>query len=111
MNRPLIQESLPLAYDADGVIRIGSTRIPLDTVVAAFQDGETAEEIAQQYPSLTLADVYQTIGYYLSQPVEISRYLQERDVQANEIRQQNESRFDPHGIRERLLSRLPEPIR
>jgi uncharacterized protein (DUF433 family) len=32
--------------------------------VNAFQDGATAEEMAQQYPSVPLADIYSVIGYY-----------------------------------------------
>ena len=31
----------------------------------AFKEGLTAEEIVQQYPSLTLADAYAAITYYL----------------------------------------------
>jgi uncharacterized protein (DUF433 family) len=36
-------------------------------MVAAFDAGGTAEEIAQQYPSVTLADIYWVIviAYYL----------------------------------------------
>jgi hypothetical protein len=30
-------ETVPLSYDADGVIRVGNTRVTLDTVVEAFQ--------------------------------------------------------------------------
>lgn len=96
---------VPLAYDADGVLRVGQTRVTLDTVVEAFKRGSTAEEIVHQYPSLQLADVYQVISYYLQKTNEIDAYLHERRQQAGEIRRQNESRFDPHGIRERLLSR------
>ena len=51
-------EPVPVAVDADGVARVGGTRVTLDTLVAAFEQGATAEEIAQQYPSLGLADVY-----------------------------------------------------
>lgn len=57
-------ETLPLEMDAHGVIRVGKTRVTLDTVVAAFDEGATAEEIVQQYPTLLLADVYSVIGYY-----------------------------------------------
>lgn len=46
--------TVPLTIGEDGVIRIGKTRVTLDTVVYAFQDGATAEEIASQYPSLDL---------------------------------------------------------
>lgn len=56
---------VPLNIDMDGVIRVGNTRVTLDTVVAAFKEGATAEEIVWQYPSLSLADVYAVIGYYL----------------------------------------------
>src|SRR5215470_8610969 len=51
-------EIIPLTVDAHGVLRVGNTRVTLDTVIAAFADGATAEEIVQQYPSLHLADVY-----------------------------------------------------
>jgi len=56
-------EIIPLQADADGVIRVAGTRVTLETLIAAFSDGATAEEIVQQYPSLTLADVYSVIGY------------------------------------------------
>ncbi len=95
----------PLTIDADGVVRVANTRVTLDTVVAAFHHGATAEEIAQQYPSLTLADVYAVISYYLQQRAEIDAYLQQRREQAAHIRRDNESRFDPAGVRARLLAR------
>ncbi len=95
----------PLVVDTDGAVKVGKTRVTLDTVVSAFNDGATAEEIAQQYPSLDLGDVYAAIGYYLQHRVEVEVYLKERQQQAKQIRQQNETRFEPTGIRERLLAR------
>jgi uncharacterized protein (DUF433 family) len=58
-------EPVPLATDAGSVVRVGGTRVTLDTVVTAFEEGATAEEIVHQYPSLKLADIYAVIGYYL----------------------------------------------
>jgi len=98
-------ETVPIVTDVDGVIRVGKTRVTLDTVVSAFLDGATAEEIAHQYPSLDLADVYSVIGYYLRRRGEIDAYLQRRCELAERTREQNESRFDPSGIRGRLLAR------
>jgi uncharacterized protein (DUF433 family) len=98
-------EVIPLTLDAHGVLRVGYTRVTLDTVLAAFADGGTAEEIVQRYPSLALGDVYSVIGYYLRHTAEVDRYLQQRQTQRESVRQQNEGRFDPHGIRERLLAR------
>lgn len=102
-------EIIPLVVDAQGVMRVGNTRITLDTVIAAFADGATAEEIVQQYPSLHLADVYAVIGYYLRHAPEIDVYIQQRREQREAIRQQNEARFDPHGVRDRLLARRASP--
>jgi uncharacterized protein (DUF433 family) len=98
-------EAIPLAVDSEGVVRVGDTRVTLDTVLAAFSEGATAEEIVQQYPSLKLADVYQVIGYCLRQSSEVDAYLRQRKDRADVIRKQNESRFDPEGVRDRLLAR------
>ncbi|MGH7321106.1 MAG: DUF433 domain-containing protein [Candidatus Rokuibacteriota bacterium] len=98
-------EPVPLVLDADGVARIGGTRVTLDTLVAAFDEGATAEEIAHQYPSLQLADVYSVIGFYLRRRQDVDTYLRERQRLAGTIRVQNESRFDPQGVRARLMAR------
>lgn len=105
MTLTINTEPVPLLTDKDGVVRVGGTRVTLDTVVAAFNEGATAEEIVQQYPSLELADVYAVISYYLRSHSGVEAYLRKRHKQAEEIRKQNEARFDPHGIRERLLAR------
>ena len=105
MSLMVTPEPVPLVADRDGVMRVGGTRITLDTVVAAFREGATAEEIAQQYPSLRLADVYAVIGYYLRHQSAVDNYLQEWRQQAIKVRQSNEARFDPAGVRDRLLAR------
>jgi hypothetical protein len=45
------------------------------------------------------------IGYYLRHKIEVDAYLLERQAHANEVRQEAEKRFNPIGIRERLLAR------
>ena len=54
-------EPIPLEFTADGVIRVGGTRVPLETVVQVFDSGATPEEIAQDFPVLRLGDVYAVI--------------------------------------------------
>lgn len=102
---PAALETIPLTRDADGVIRVGDTRVTLDPVITAFLEGATPEEIAQQYPSLDLRDIYSVIAYYLRRRAEIDTYLQQRQQQAERIREENEARFNPSGIRERLFAR------
>ena len=61
--------------DEHGVMRVGKTRVMLDSVVIAFQQGHSPETIQQQYPSLTLEEVYGTVAHYLAHQDEIERYL------------------------------------
>lgn len=96
---------VPLSSDSHGVVRVGSTRVTLDTVVSAFGRGATAEEIVQQYSSLSLADVYAVLGYYLHHRAEVDAYVRQRQELAVHVRQQHEALFDPAGVRERLLAR------
>jgi uncharacterized protein (DUF433 family) len=95
----------PLETGTDGVMRIAGSRVTLDTVALAFADGATAEEIAQQYPTLTLANVYAVIGYYLRHKQEVDVYLSGRNKQHDHVRKQNDTRFDSKGMRERLMAR------
>ncbi|MEY2833806.1 MAG: hypothetical protein RLZZ574_3065 [Cyanobacteriota bacterium] len=104
----LVAQSLPLKTNDDGVMVVGKTRVTLDTVVAAFDQGATAEEIVHRYPSLKLADVYAVIAFYLNHQQETEIYLQQRKQQAQVIRQTNESKLDPQVMRDRLLSRKIE---
>lgn len=96
---------LPLAPDKDGVIRITGTRVTLDVIVEAFQEGATPEEIAVQYPSVSLPAVYAVISYYLQNSPAVEKYLRKRRKQAVEVRKANELRASPAGIRARLLAR------
>ena len=49
MTLAIVAEPVPLETDAGGVIRVGKTRVALDTVISAFLEGATAEEITHQY--------------------------------------------------------------
>jgi len=108
MALAIVAEPTPLETNADGVVRVGKTRVTLDTVVAVFKQGSTAEEIVYRYPSLKLADVYATIAFYLNHQQEVEAYLQQRQQQSQEVRRMNQARFDPQGLRDRLLARKTE---
>jgi uncharacterized protein (DUF433 family) len=108
MALAILAEPAPLTVNPDGVVQIGGTRVTLDTLVAVFNQGATAEEIVHRYPSLKLGDVYASIAFYLNHQEDVEVYLKQRQQQAQEIRQMNEARFDPQGLRDRLLARRVE---
>lgn len=101
----LVAEPPPLYATDEGVVRIKGTRVSLDTVIGAFQNGSTAEQIAYKYPSLNLADIYAVITYYLRHQQAVEAYLAQQRQEAERVRQQVEERFSPSGVRERLLAR------
>jgi uncharacterized protein (DUF433 family) len=68
-----------VAVDGDGVIRVGKTRVMLESVIAAFRLGHSPETIRAQYPSLTLEEVYGAVTWCLAHPVEVEEYLHKQD--------------------------------
>jgi uncharacterized protein (DUF433 family) len=97
-------DAIPLAQDSQGVYRVAGTRVTLDLVVHAFNRGATAEEIAQDYPSIPLPEVYQVIGYYLKHSSEFADYFERRRREEQELLAAHEE-WAPRGLRERLLAR------
>lgn len=59
----------------DGGYWIDGSRVSLDSIVYAFQQGCTAEAIAQSFPAISLEQVYGAIAYYLGHRQEIDEYL------------------------------------
>lgn len=96
---------LPLTLDADQVLRVGKTRVTFDSIIQAFLNGATPEEIVQRFPSVSLADSYAVIAYYLRNQAEMDSYLSKRRESADTIRNENEHRFDVAGLRSRLMDR------
>ncbi len=74
--------------DDAGVMRVGDTRVMLDSVVAAFREGHSPETIQQQYPALSLELVYGAIAYYLAHRDEVDGYLVRQDAMWTKERRQ-----------------------
>ncbi len=106
MSLALSTDLTSLEKNAAGIILVGGTRVPLDAVIAAWDEGASAEEITDLYPVLDLADVYATIAYYLRHRAELDAYLAEQRQATDERRAEAGARFDTSGLRERLRARL-----
>ena len=105
MSLAIKHDAIPLTTTGDGVVVVTGTRVSLDLIIAAFTSGATAEEIAQQYPIVQLADVYAVITYYLRHRHDVDAYIEHRRQQGEQVRAENERRFDPQGVRDRLAAR------
>ena len=105
MNLAAVNEKIPIETDEDGAIRVGNTRVTLETLVSAFNNGSTAEEIVYQFPVLNLADVYAVITYYLRNRNVVEKYLNDRTLLAEQIKQKIQNNKNLNDIRKRLLAR------
>jgi hypothetical protein len=74
-----------------------------------YKLGASAEQIAQKFPALDLADVYAAITYYLNHEETIEEYLRQQEAKGDEVQEEIES--DPQyqeqsaELRARLLAR------
>ncbi len=64
-----------LTRHADNDIRLTGHRIGLYTVVRLYREGQSAEQIAEELPSLGLALVYKTLAFYLENQAEVDVYM------------------------------------
>lgn len=96
---------VPLRSDQHGVMRVGKTRVRLDTVITAWKQGATPEQISEDFDVLDLADIYAVISYYLNHQTEVEQYLEQNQRAGEQLRAENDRRFPQSGLRERLLAR------
>jgi uncharacterized protein (DUF433 family) len=99
------EERSYVRVDENGVLRVGATRVMLDSIVAAFQQGHSPETIRQQYLALSLEEVYGSIAYYLAHIEEVNAYLQRQDAVWREWQARSEERPSPVVERLRALRR------
>lgn len=65
---------IPLETTEFGTLRLGSSRVSLDSVVHHYKQGATAERIAESFSSLELADIYAVITYCLGNRESVEEY-------------------------------------
>ncbi len=81
----------PIRFNSESVALVGSTRVLLSSVIWAFQQGETPEQIVDSFDTLSLADVYAVIAYYLNHREQVDTYLAEEEAEAAALRQHLEA--------------------
>ncbi len=71
-----------------GRLRIDGTRITVNQLVVWYKQGYAPEEIADQYPHLTLAHVYTALAYYHANREEIEADLAAEKIEADRLGQE-----------------------
>lgn len=89
--------------DEQGVLRVGDTHVMLDSIIAGFEQGHSAETLQSQYPALTLEEVYGAVAYYLGHMQEVQDYLRRQDAVWDEWRHQIAQNPSPVAARLRAM--------
>lgn len=80
----------------NGGYYVSGTRVSLDSVVYAFNRGDSPERILERYPALEKpARVYGAIAFYLDHQREIDRYLAASEVETERVTGAPLSQTDP----------------
>ncbi len=71
-----------------GRIRIDGTRITVHRVASLYKQGLTAEDVVQNYPHLSLCQVYAALAFYHANRAEIETELAADDARYDELKNQ-----------------------
>jgi uncharacterized protein (DUF433 family) len=106
----MVEAKTYVRADEYGVLRIGGTRVSLDSVVYAYRQGQAPEAIRQQYSTLSLEEIHGALAFYLANREEVDRYLQRQQQLWDQLRQEADQQPDPVVERLRALraTSLPE---
>ena len=88
---------------------VPGSRVSLDSIVYGFLNGESPETIRENFPTLSLEQVYGAIAYYLAHQLEVDSYLKTKQDDFEKAR-----RSQTHvsgGLRARLLNVREHPAR
>lgn len=88
-----------------GVWRVAGTRVSVDSLIHAFNEGASPEEIVWRFDTLDLKKVYAMINFYLHNRVQVDKYLADSQKASQKIKHDLDKRFPTVGLREKLLAR------
>ena len=74
----------------DGRAMIGGTRIKVEYIAIATQQGETPEQICESYEGITLGQVHSALAYYWDNKALVDRLIKEGEEFAEKMRKLNE---------------------
>jgi uncharacterized protein (DUF433 family) len=101
MPLALATDPTPIHVDSDGAVRVGQTRVRLESIVYRHQQGDTPEEIHECFPAVPLPDIYVVVAYYLRHKEELDAYIAESEAEADRIQAMIEAKYPTRELRER----------
>lgn len=95
----------PVRVDEGGGLKVGKTRVSLDSVVYAYNRGEDPAKIQYSFDTLSLAEIHAAIAYYLHNKAEVDAYLKQNAIDYEKQRLEDRANGNPRVTREMILAR------
>ena len=111
MDQQEIRQTTPLILGDDGTIRIKGSRVSLEIIVRQFKQGATAEQLLEDFPSLTLRDIYGAIYYYLDNTEAVEDYMRQQEDSAVGMRAFLDSHLNSAALRTRIRARHQQALK
>jgi len=89
----------------DGEVRLVGHRISLFHIVREYDFGTQAEAIALRFPTLTLAQVFKVLAFYVENQAAVSEYVSQYERVLEEQQAKYPARVTLQMLRERLRAR------
>jgi len=106
MNATEVRLNHPYVEYHHGGYWVAGTRVSLDSVVYQWREGLSAETIQEEcFSTLTLAQVFGALAYYLEHQSEIDEYLKQEEANEELIREQIRSAYPEAARRADELAR------
>ncbi|MEE8450381.1 MAG: DUF433 domain-containing protein [Thermoguttaceae bacterium] len=99
-------DSLYLEMHSEDDVRVKGTRVGIEHLLSAYLAGSLPEEMAIEFPTLTLEQVHGIIAWYLRNREDADAYLHRRQRRARRARAQQREHGGPEIVQR--LRRLAE---
>ena len=99
---------MPFAFDSAGAARVGGTRVTLEVLLGCYLNGETAEQLHEDFPTIPLSEIHATIAYYWRHSAEVDAYLAQVAEEADAIQKETEERSGATAWRIEMRRRRAE---
>ncbi len=76
-------------------IRLRGHRVFVEDVLRYYQEGLSAEQIAQELPSLSLEEIHATLAYYWRNQADVDAYLARVAARAEDAYRRSEAETSP----------------
>lgn len=94
-----MQDDRYLESHSSDDIRVRGTRVGVEHVLEAYLAGSLPEEIALEFPTVTLEQLHGTIAWYLRNRSEVDAYLERWRARARRVRSEQSQARQPDLIR------------